>query len=183
MQTPQLRQRPCQQALSSRGAQASMAHQWPREVFLHFLVQTPQLTSMTFQLLLHTRVLEEPQSAVPSSEPHHSQLMGHAGGKSRAIKGLPSTPRQAQRSPATRGFGDTVAMALGCHGLSPLFLPAAPTLQPDPGSFSGSDSDPTGKGRDRVMRMRNGVHGGAIPLLCGAEWSQGLLGRGCGLFS
>lgn len=99
---------------------------------------------------------------MPSSVPHHSQLMGQAGEKSWArVKGLPSTPRQAQRSPATSGFGDRVATALGCYGLSPLFLPAAPTLQPDPGGFPGSYSDPAGKGRDRAMRMRNGVHKGS----------------------
>lgn len=74
---------------------------------------------------------------------------------------LPSTPRQAQRSPVTSGFGDRVAMVLGSHGLSPLLLPAAPILQPDQGGFLGSYSDPAGKGRDRAMRMRNGVHKGS----------------------
>lgn len=59
---------------------------------------------------------------------------------------LPSAPRQVCKgAPAGSGFGDRVAMALGCHGLSPLCLPAAPALQPDPGGFSGSRSDPAGK--------------------------------------
>lgn len=168
---PTAQTRPCQQALSSREAQPSisrtppsMAHQWPREVRLHLLFQLPQIVSSTFQVCLHVRVLEEPQSAVPSTVPHHSQLMGQAGKKSWArVKRFPSTPRQAQRGPATSGFGDRVAVE--CHGLSPLFLPAAPTLQPVPGGFSGLYSDPAGKGRDRDMRMR--LTRGTIPLLCG----------------
>lgn len=185
---PTAQTRPCQQALSSREAQpsiprtsSSITHQWPREVCLHLLFQLSQVTSIIFQVLL-LRVLEELQSAVPSSVPHHSQLMGQAEEKSWArVKSLPSTPRQAQRSPATSVFGDRVGIALGCHGLSPLFLPAAPILQPDPVGFPVSNSDPTGKGRNRAMRMKNGVHEGSSTPYSPSLWGRVEPGphRGC----
>lgn len=72
-------------------------------------------------------------------------------------------------------------MALGCHGLSPLVLPAAPTLQLDPGGFPGSNSDPTGKGRDRAMRMKNGIHEGSYTPYTPYLWGRVEPGphRGC----
>lgn len=70
------------------------------------------------------------------------------------------------------GFGDRVAMALGCHGLSPHCLPAAPALWPDPRGFPVSHSDPAGKGRDRAMRMGSAAHGGPYPTPVGQSGAR-----------
>lgn len=106
------------------------------------------------------------------SLPHHNHLMGdQAGEKSWArLKSLAS-PRHPGGSVEERPQPVALGTRWPCpQRFSPLCLPAPPALQPDPGGFPGSHSDPARTGRDRTVSL--GLTGWAHPFPVGKRGAR-----------